>query len=57
MHVSLTTTGKWLVQVVRGYFQYHAIPGNWARLKAFRNDVLLYASGFKRFGGEASAAV
>jgi hypothetical protein len=25
------------VQVVRGYFQYHAIPGNWARLKAFVN--------------------
>ena len=40
MHVSPATTGKWLVQVVRGYFQYHAIPGNWARLKAFRNDVL-----------------
>ena len=40
MHVSPATTGKWLAQVVRGYFQYHAIPGNWARLKAFRNDVL-----------------
>ena len=40
MHVSPATTGKWLVQVVRGYFQYHAIPGNWARLKAFRSDVL-----------------
>jgi RNA-directed DNA polymerase len=40
MHASPATTGRWLVQVVRGYFQYHAIPGNWARLKAFRNDVL-----------------
>jgi RNA-directed DNA polymerase len=40
MHASPQTTGKWLVQVVRGYFQYHAIPNNWARLKAFRNDVL-----------------
>ena len=40
MHVSPATAGAWLVQVVRGYFQYHAIPGNWARLKAFRNDVL-----------------
>lgn len=40
MHASPATTGKWLGQVVRGYFQYHAIPGNWARLKAFRNDVL-----------------
>ena len=27
-------------QVVRGYFQYHAIPGNWERLKAFRHEVL-----------------
>jgi hypothetical protein len=40
MHVSPATTGKWLAPVVRGYFQYHAIPGNWARLKAFHNDVL-----------------
>jgi hypothetical protein len=30
---------KWLQQVVRGYFQYHAIPGNWARMEAFRKDV------------------
>src|SRR5581483_5490302 len=27
MHEAPKTTGKWLVQVVRGYFQYHAIPG------------------------------
>ena len=40
MHESPKETGKWLVQVVRGYFQYHAIPGNWARLKAYRQDVL-----------------
>ena len=24
---------------MRGYSQYHAIPGNWARLEAFRNGV------------------
>jgi group II intron reverse transcriptase/maturase len=40
MHTSPTETGKWLAQVVGGYFQYHAIPGNWDRLKAYRNDVL-----------------
>ena len=40
MHTSPRETGKWLAQVVRGYFQYHAIPGNWDRLKAYRNDVL-----------------
>ena len=40
MHRSIESTLKWLQQVVRGYFQYHAIPGNWDRMKAFRNDVL-----------------
>src|SRR2546425_6616953 len=40
MHGRVSGTVKWLRQVVRGYFQYHAIPGNWARMKAFRNDVL-----------------
>jgi group II intron reverse transcriptase/maturase len=40
LHASPKETGKWLAQVVRGYFQYHAIPGNWARLKAYRNEVL-----------------
>jgi hypothetical protein len=40
MHESPKATGQWLAQVVRGYFQYHAIPGNWDRLKAFRNEVL-----------------
>jgi group II intron reverse transcriptase/maturase len=39
MHARVSGTVKWLCQVVRGYFQYHAVPGNWARLKAFRNDV------------------
>jgi group II intron reverse transcriptase/maturase len=39
MHARARGTANWLCQVVRGYFQYHAIPGNWARLKAFRNDV------------------
>lgn len=40
MHERAKGTVKWLPQVVRGYYQYHAIPGNWARMKAFRNDVL-----------------
>ena len=33
-------TGKWLMAVVRGYFQYHAVPENEQRMRAFRNDVL-----------------
>jgi RNA-directed DNA polymerase len=40
MHEAPRTVGKWLGQVVRGYFQYHDIPGNWARLKAFRDEVM-----------------
>jgi group II intron reverse transcriptase/maturase len=40
MHEATGTTVKWLQSVVRGYFQYHAIPGNGQRLRAFRKDVL-----------------
>ncbi len=40
MHARVPGTVKWLQQVVQGYFQYHAIPGNCARLQAFRSDVL-----------------
>ena len=39
MHARVPGTVKWLQQVVRGYFQYHAIPGNSARLEAFRSEV------------------
>jgi group II intron reverse transcriptase/maturase len=49
MHARVPGTVKWLVQVVRGYFQYHAVPGNWARMQAFRNDVLrIWFQAFKR---------
>jgi hypothetical protein len=40
MHEQIAGTVKWLQQVVRGYFRYHAIPGNCARLGAFRSEVL-----------------
>jgi group II intron reverse transcriptase/maturase len=39
-HESNVNMVKWLQSVVRGYFNYHAIPGNRVRLQAFRNDVL-----------------
>jgi RNA-directed DNA polymerase len=42
MHDSISGTVQWLQQVVRGYFQYHAIPGNWARLETFRDEVQRY---------------
>jgi len=39
-HESTATQAKWLQSVVRGYFQYHAIPGNWKVLDSFRRAVL-----------------
>jgi RNA-directed DNA polymerase len=40
MHERVTGTGQWLRKVVGGYFQYHAIPGNWDRVATFRREVL-----------------
>ena len=40
MHESIELTTKWLKSVVRGYYQYHAVPRNEYRLKAFRHEVL-----------------
>src|SRR5215472_17168290 len=39
MRARVPGTVKWLQQVVRGYFQYHAVPGNGARMGAFRSEV------------------
>jgi group II intron reverse transcriptase/maturase len=39
MHAPVGETGKWLRSVVQGYFNYHAIPGNGRRLRAFRDGV------------------
>ena len=39
MHENMGGTLKWLQTVVRGYFQYHAVPGNEERLKTFLHEV------------------
>ena len=39
MHAPIPEVGEWLRQVVLGYYQYHAIPGNWSALNAFRREV------------------
>jgi group II intron reverse transcriptase/maturase len=39
MHQSIPEQGKWLRQVITGYFAYHAIPTNYKRLAAFRHYV------------------
>jgi hypothetical protein len=36
MHISIPEQGKWLAQVVKGYFAYHAVPTNLSALTAFR---------------------
>jgi RNA-directed DNA polymerase len=40
MHQSIPQQGKWLGQVVRGFFQYHAVPTNSRVLSAFRHHVM-----------------
>jgi RNA-directed DNA polymerase len=39
MHLRVGGTVKWLQQVVAGYFQYHAVPGNLRRMATFRWEV------------------
>jgi len=39
MHEQVTATGEWLRSVVRGYFNYHAVPGNMPALRAFRREI------------------
>jgi RNA-directed DNA polymerase len=40
MHQPLPEQGKWLGQVVKGYFNYHAVPTNSRALEAFRHEVI-----------------
>jgi len=39
MHQSIPEQGKWLRQVVTGYFNYHAVPTNRRALVAFRTEI------------------
>jgi group II intron reverse transcriptase/maturase len=38
MHQPIVEQRDWLVSVIRGYFGYHAIPGNWDALGSFRTQ-------------------
>jgi len=40
MHQPIPEQGRWLGQVVAGYYAYHAVPTNWAALAAFRYEVI-----------------
>jgi RNA-directed DNA polymerase len=39
MHQPIPIQGKWLWHVVRGYFNYHAVPTNFRALVAFRTEI------------------
>ena len=38
-HERIAETGDWLRSVVQGYFNYHAVPGNFAALQTFRREI------------------
>lgn len=38
-HERIAETGEWLRSVVQGYFNYHAVPGNFVALQTFRREV------------------
>jgi len=40
MHDEIAETGQWLQRVLRGYFQYFAVPGNTKTLVAFRHAIM-----------------
>jgi RNA-directed DNA polymerase len=40
MHEPIPLQGKWLRQVVRGYFAYHAVPTNGKTMSTFRHYVM-----------------
>jgi hypothetical protein len=39
MHEPIPLQGKWLQQIVSGYFNYHAVPTNSRALHGFRHSV------------------
>ena len=41
-HEPVDTIGAWLRSVMRGYFNYHAVPGNMAALETFRREICRY---------------
>lgn len=40
MHQPIPEQGKWLKQVITGYFPYHAVPTNSAALVTFRDEII-----------------
>jgi RNA-directed DNA polymerase len=40
MHQPIPAVGKWLGHVVKGYFNYHAVPTNIRALRTFREEII-----------------
>ena len=40
MHWPIPELGKWLGHVVKGYFNYHAVPTNFHALRTFRDEIV-----------------
>ncbi|MGF6292834.1 hypothetical protein QFZ98_004695 [Paraburkholderia youngii] len=40
MHEPIASQGRWLAQIVRGYFAYHAVPTNIRLARAFRHGIM-----------------
>ena len=40
MHAGARVLAPWLRSVVQGYMNYHAVPGNLARVKSFRTQII-----------------
>jgi hypothetical protein len=42
MHQPVSRVGGWIARVLNGFYQYHAVPGNWASLFRFRERLSRY---------------
>jgi hypothetical protein len=40
LHADISQVGTWLQSVIRGWYQYYAVPGNFPSLKQFRHAIL-----------------
>ena len=52
MHRPVRETGKWLRSVIRGYYQYHSVPGNLPMMSRYRHRMIrLWRQSLRRRGG------
>ncbi len=48
-HKRVVENGNWLRSVVQGYFNYHAVPGNFGALRTFQREVArMWLAGLRR---------